>query len=153
MSCVDEFAPDGSKPPRECQPATGGTTCGGGEQSPLIRVLVVDDDKLVREIAVAVIDADPRFSVVATATSVREAIRALGWGGIDVVLLDHDLPDGNAALVIAVLLDTEMVPVLLHTARADATVVAAELSVPVRRKGGDWGALLSELARVSGLPA
>lgn len=118
---------------------------------PRVRVLVVDDDRVVQALAQAVLTADARFSVAGTTGTVRETLLVLSGGGVDVVLLDHDLPDGDAAAVVRGLrtdCDADsVVPVLLHTARDDARIVAAELGIPFRSKG-DWAGLLTELARL-----
>lgn len=119
-----------------------------------VRVLLVEDDPVVQALAMAVLMADERFRVVACTDSVSATLAVLSTGEVDVLLLDHDLPDGDAGAVVRHLQDagsagTSDVPVLLHTARDDAAVVASALGVPFRAKGDDWAGTLAQLARLA----
>jgi len=57
--------------------------------------MVIDDHEVVRRGLVDVIDADPRMTVVAEASTVAEAVRRLPAAHPDVALVDLHLPDGN----------------------------------------------------------
>lgn len=61
----------------------------------LIRVMIVDDHEVVRRGIVSVIDADPRLSVVAEASTVGEARRRIPAVQPDVLVSDLQLPDGT----------------------------------------------------------
>ncbi|MFF8945535.1 response regulator [Streptomyces sp. NPDC014864] len=59
----------------------------------MIDVLVVDDDFRVAEINAKYVGKVPGFRVTARAHSAAQALTAVQRGGIDLVLLDHYLPD------------------------------------------------------------
>jgi DNA-binding NarL/FixJ family response regulator len=60
-----------------------------------LRLLVVDDHEVVREGLAALLDRAPRFSVVAVAGSVAEALAAVREFTPDIVIMDVRLPDGS----------------------------------------------------------
>ncbi|MFF3378299.1 response regulator [Streptomyces sp. NPDC002680] len=59
----------------------------------MIDVLVVDDDLRVAEINTKYVEKVPGFRVAARAHNAAEALAAVQRGAIDLVLLDHYLPD------------------------------------------------------------
>lgn len=61
----------------------------------MIEVLVVDDDFHVADINARYVGAVPGFHVAGRAHNAAEARAAVERGGIDLVLLDHYLPDEN----------------------------------------------------------
>ncbi|MGS0687714.1 response regulator [Nakamurella sp. GG22] len=61
----------------------------------MIRVLVVEDEPIAARAHKAYVERVCGFSVAAVAHSRMEAERALGRGGVDLVLLDLHLPDGS----------------------------------------------------------
>ncbi len=61
----------------------------------MIRVLVVEDEPVAARAHKAYVERVSGFSVAAVAHSRMEAERALGRGGVDLVLLDLHLPDGS----------------------------------------------------------
>ena len=69
---------------------------------PSIRVLVVDDQQLIRESIASLLDIQPGISVVGTAGDGREAVDQVLTLGPDVVLMDVRMPkmDGIEALAI-----------------------------------------------------
>lgn len=66
-----------------------------------VRVLVVDDDFAVASLHGAFVSSDPRFEVVATVHSGREAVRAVQELRPDLLLLDIYLPDMTGLEVLA----------------------------------------------------
>ena len=61
----------------------------------MIHVLVVEDEPIAARAHRAYVERVTGFSVAAVAHSRMEAERALGRGGVDLVLLDLHLPDGS----------------------------------------------------------
>ena len=64
---------------------------GGGP----IRVLVADDQALVRGALATLLGLEPDLTVVCQVGTGREAVAQAAGGGIDVALLDIDMPDGD----------------------------------------------------------
>ena len=76
---------------RPCRPAR--VPGGAGPRSrPVIRVLLVDDQPLVREGLRAVIGRDPERAVAGEAENGQDALRRLREVGTDVVLMDIRMP-------------------------------------------------------------
>jgi len=61
------------------------------------RVMLVDDHSDFRDLMVDVLERQPDLRVVAAAGSVAEARGKASTAGLDVVILDLGLPDGNGA--------------------------------------------------------
>ena len=61
-----------------------------------VRVLLVDDHRLILESLARVLDQEPDIRIVGTATTVSEA-RDAAKEPVDVVLMDYRLPDGTGA--------------------------------------------------------
>lgn len=61
----------------------------------MIQVLVVEDEPIAARAHKAYVERVSGFSVAAVVHSRMDAERALGRGGVDLVLLDLHLPDGN----------------------------------------------------------
>ncbi|MBE2314853.1 response regulator transcription factor [Solirubrobacter sp. CPCC 204708] len=60
-----------------------------------MRVLIADDDPVMRMLLSAVIDADPQLDLVGAAEDATEAIRLATAHTPDVVLLDVEMPGGG----------------------------------------------------------
>jgi DNA-binding NarL/FixJ family response regulator len=91
------------------------------------RVLVVDDHPLFRDGLVALLASLPDLEVVATAADGQEAIDSVAAGGIDVVLMDLNLPSMSgvsATSRIAAIADAPAVLVVTMV-DDDDTVLAA----------------------------
>ncbi len=66
----------------------------GSSGSRPVRVLLVDDHRLVLESLARVLDEEPDINIVGTATTVAEA-KDVAREPVDVVLMDYRLPDGT----------------------------------------------------------
>ncbi|MFF6778916.1 response regulator [Streptomyces sp. NPDC012637] len=95
----------------------------------MIGVLVVDDDVRVAKVNAAYVAKVPGFHVVGVAHSAAEALDRLAEAEppVDLVLLDHYLPDGNGLGVVRELraLGRQCDVIMVTAARDVATVQAA----------------------------
>ncbi|MGW1817743.1 DUF7342 family protein [Streptomyces sp. NPDC002125] len=93
----------------------------------MIEVLVVDDDVRVARINAAYTSKVPGFRVAAMAHSASEALARIGELPIDLILLDHYLPDRNGLAVVRELrgLGHPTDVIMVTAARDVATVQAA----------------------------
>lgn len=93
----------------------------------MINVLVVDDDVRVAEINAAYVAKVAGFRVVARAHSAAEALARITEAPVDLILLDHYLPDENGLSVVRQLraLGHQTDVIMVTAARDVATVQAA----------------------------
>ncbi|MFH9471405.1 response regulator [Streptomyces clavifer] len=93
----------------------------------MIQVLVVDDDVRVARINAAYVAKVPGFRVAALAHSATEALSRIDEVPIDLILLDHYLPDRNGLAVVRELraLGHHTDVIMVTAARDVATVQAA----------------------------
>jgi DNA-binding NarL/FixJ family response regulator len=67
------------------------------ERPARIRVLIAEDDDVVREILASVVRAEPGFELAGTAEDAAEAIAEAGDARPDVALIDVRMPGGGAS--------------------------------------------------------
>ncbi|MEO6604471.1 MAG: response regulator transcription factor [Aeromicrobium sp.] len=91
------------------------------------RVLLTDDDPLVRAGLSLILGGSPDITIVGEAVNGAEAVEAVRAGGIDVVLMDIRMPvmDGIAATAAVVELPDAPKVIVLTTFDADEYVVRA----------------------------
>jgi DNA-binding NarL/FixJ family response regulator len=70
------------------------------QTDPTLRVLIVDDARVLRELLTFTVDSDDRFSVAGCATDGEQAIRISEQDPADAIILDLQMPhmDGLTAL-------------------------------------------------------
>ncbi|GGY67926.1 response regulator [Streptomyces omiyaensis] len=94
----------------------------------MIDVLVVDDDVRVARVNAAYVTKLPGFRVAATAHSSAEALAVLDGRSVDLVLLDHYLPDENGLAAIRELRARgHQCDVIMVTAARDVATVQAAM--------------------------
>ncbi|MEU0130823.1 MULTISPECIES: response regulator [unclassified Streptomyces] len=94
----------------------------------MIEVLVVDDDVRVARINAAYAAKVPGFRVAAVAHSAAEALSRIGETPIDLILLDHYLPDRNGLAVVRELRELgHHADVIMVTAARDVATVQAAM--------------------------
>lgn len=76
-----------------------------GLDTPVVRVMVVEDDQSFSHRLRSIVESDPRLELVGMAASVAEAHRLMESARIDVALVDLGLPDGSGLSVIRRMLD------------------------------------------------
>ncbi|MET0767069.1 MAG: response regulator transcription factor [Aeromicrobium sp.] len=92
-----------------------------------IRVLLTDDDALVRAGLALILGGSASIEIVGEAANGREAVARVGAGGVDVVLMDIRMPvmDGIAATAAVLALPAPPKVIVLTTFDADEYVVRA----------------------------
>lgn len=80
-----------------------------------IRLLLADDQALVRGALATLLGLEPDLEVVAGVDTGCEAVEVAGHGGVDVALLDIDMPDGDGLWAAARLAESEACRSLIVT--------------------------------------
>ncbi|MFD6437734.1 response regulator [Streptomyces venezuelae] len=94
----------------------------------MIEVLVVDDDTRVADVNAAYVEKIPGFRVAAKAHNAAEALRAVEDVPVDLVLLDHYLPDETGLSVVRSLRERgHQTDVIMVTAARDVATVQAAM--------------------------
>ncbi|MEU7649133.1 response regulator [Streptomyces huasconensis] len=94
----------------------------------MIKVLVVDDDVRVADVNAAYVAKIPGFHVAAKAHSAGEALRLVEETPVDLVLLDHYLPDETGLSVVRTLRERgHQTDVIMVTAARDVATVQAAM--------------------------
>ncbi|MEP6689250.1 MAG: response regulator, partial [Gemmatimonadales bacterium] len=116
------------------------------ERSGAPRVLVVDDDLTIARLVLHLLRARG-FGEAAHVTTGREALESLG--GIDIVLLDHQLPDANGLDILEVIRARPHPPaVVLITANGNESLAAAALRLGADDYLAKDGSLLDMLPEI-----
>jgi DNA-binding NarL/FixJ family response regulator len=105
---------------------------GGPDLGP-IRLVVVDDHRMLTDSLTHALGRHPDMEVVGTAGSIGEAVRTVEATRPDIVLLDQQLPDGNG--VSAIRLIEQVSPrsrVILLTGEGSDALVASALEAGCR---------------------
>jgi DNA-binding NarL/FixJ family response regulator len=127
-------------------------TIKGGRKGAVvpIRVVVADDDAVVRAAAVDLLHADGRFEVLATVGTADDAVASVRSGRPDIAMLDLRMPGGGLRAARAIQAEGNGTAVVIVSARIDPTRLTALLRAGVRGvvlKGRDTAALPDVLAR------
>jgi two-component system chemotaxis response regulator CheB len=95
----------------------------------VIRVLVVDDSPVLRELLVQLLESDPQLSVVGTAVNGRQAVEAVQRLQPDVVTMDYHMPTLNGMEATRQIMQTRPVPIVIvsGSSGADETQAAFRL--------------------------
>jgi DNA-binding NarL/FixJ family response regulator len=103
------------------------------DQTP-VRVLVVDDSEVFRNILCAVVGATPGFEIVGVASSGRETLAVIGSLAVDFVLVDVNMPELDGIETgLRIRRRHPNVVVLLLTAARRASVCDASVTVEDKR--------------------
>lgn len=90
----------------------------------MIRVLVVDDSPVARELLIHILESDPGIKVVGTAGDGGEAVAAVREKHPDVVTMDFNMPVMNGCEATRIIMETNPVPVIIVSANLDPREVA-----------------------------
>lgn len=81
-----------------------------------LRVLVVDDERLAREGVLGLLEAEPDVEVAGECANGRAAVDALRRGGVDIVLLDIQMPGMDGFQVLRAVPEADLPVVVFLTA-------------------------------------
>ncbi|WP_449235266.1 protein-glutamate methylesterase/protein-glutamine glutaminase [Azospirillum doebereinerae] len=118
-----------------------------------VRVVVVDDSALVRRLLTAILDGDPRTTVVATAGDPLQARAAIKETDPDVVTLDIEMPHMDGLSFLEKIMTLRPTPVVMISSLtqegADTTLQALEMGAVdfVPKPTADLRNALGELGR------
>ena len=118
------------------------------------RILLVDDNAIIRCLLRSQFDSEPGFAVCAEAIDGVEAIQRAGDSQPDVIILDLFMPRMNGLDAAAALHNlAPNVPIILFTMFKDVLPEDKARAVGIRKvvaKGGQIGGLLREVKKVLG---
>jgi len=81
--------------------------------APRIRVLVVDDSPVLRELIVHLLEEDPAIQVIGTAANGQEAVEAVQRTRPDVVAMDYHMPTLDGMGATRRIMETHPVPIVI----------------------------------------
>ena len=93
-----------------------------------IRVLVVDDSTLARELIIAILSTDNEIQVVGEAKDGKEAVEKVRELRPDIVTMDIEMPVMDGIEAIEQIMASNAVPILVVTTRGDAHTAYAAIS-------------------------
>ncbi len=85
-------------------------------QNHRIRIFIVEDSAVMRELLQGILSADPDISVVGTAANGADALEALSHGVPDLVTVDINMPGMNGFELTRRIIENQPVPIVIVTA-------------------------------------
>ncbi len=98
----------------------------------MIRLLLADDEDLVREALATLLELEPDFKVVAQAGTGRAAVELAAEHQPDVIVLDLEMPELDGVSATEAILAARSVPVVLLTRHARPGVLRRALTAGAR---------------------
>lgn len=92
----------------------------------MIKVLVVEDSPVVRDLLVHILDADPEIRVIGTAANGEEAIEAAGRNRPDLITMDVHMPKMDGFEATRIIMETNPVPIIIVT--GSVSMIEMEIS-------------------------
>jgi two-component system chemotaxis response regulator CheB len=89
----------------------------------MIKVLIVEDSPVVRELLVHVLNADPGIRVIGTAHDGEEALDAVSRYRPDVITMDIHMPKMNGLEATRRIMETAPIPIVIVSGSEDAQEV------------------------------
>ena len=90
----------------------------------MIRVVIVDDSPVIRELLAFALGEDKDLSIIGTATDGEEAVRRVAEKQPDIVLMDINMPKMNGFEATRQIMETTPVPIIIMTSARDPREVA-----------------------------
>jgi two-component system chemotaxis response regulator CheB len=85
----------------------------------MIRVLVVDDSPVARELLIHILSSDPGIEVIGVADNGREAVECVRRSSPDLVTMDIHMPEMDGFEATQVIMETNPVPIVIVTASSN----------------------------------
>ena len=89
----------------------------------MIKVLIVEDSSVVRELLTFILSSDPDIQVIGTARDGREAVQAVGELRPDVVTMDIFMPTMDGFEATRIIMETNPTPIVIVSASWDSQEV------------------------------
>jgi two-component system chemotaxis response regulator CheB len=99
----------------------------GGMQNQMIKVMIVDDSKTVRELLQSLLERDSNIEVSATAQSAEEALEILKSKTPDIITMDLHLPGMSGLSVTEKIMSERPVPIIIVTADSESALQGFKL--------------------------
>lgn len=100
-----------------------------GRRAEKIRVLIVDDSAVARNVLTHVLESDPRLQVVGTASNGDEAVDAVNQKKPDVVTMDYHMPRMNGLNATRKIMESHPLPIVIVSATTSRDEVAVAHSL------------------------
>ncbi len=94
-----------------------------------IKVLVVDDSPIIRELLIHILSSDPGIQIIGTASNGEEAIVATKHLSPDVITMDIHMPKMDGYEATRWIMETHPVPIVIVTGSAGAKEVSMAMRV------------------------
>lgn len=89
-----------------------------------IKVMVVDDSQVAREMLIHILDSDPKIQVIGTAINGEDAIEAIQHISPDVITMDIHMPKMGGYEATRLIMETLPVPIIIVTGSPNAKEVS-----------------------------
>lgn len=96
---------------------------------PQIKVLVVDDSPVARELLVHILSSDPKIQIIGTANNGEDAIAATKQLSPDVITMDIHMPKMDGYEATRKIMEIHPVPIVIVTGSANAKEVSMAMHV------------------------
>ena len=85
----------------------------------MIRVLVVDDSPVARELLIHILSSDVGIQVIGTAVNGREAVEFMTHNKPDLITMDIHMPKMDGFEASRIIMETNPVPIVIVTGNPD----------------------------------
>jgi two-component system chemotaxis response regulator CheB len=90
----------------------------------MIKVLIVEDSAVVRELLTFILSSDPDIQIIGTASNGEEAVKAVGDKRPDIVTMDINMPKMDGFEATRIIMETNPTPIVIVSASWDPKEVA-----------------------------
>jgi len=91
----------------------------------MVRVLIVEDSPVVRELLIHILGSDPEIEVVGTAKTGREALEAVERTRPDIITMDVHMPKMNGFDATRRIMETRPTPIVIVSGTLEVAETAS----------------------------